>query len=255
VIATTSLTNTGYDKALIFLTPNGRKPETIDLNSEIPVYCMSYEQLIKPLKMVKNQANEPGLHFINQFISHVEGYMSGSNEIRKLCWQLFNKHEDAYSQMVNSYSYCLDRKVRSIFCDMRNKLEYDPMFSQWSGSILIEESYKEDNKRVLECDLDLRLKHWPEGVWIKIYKHNWFGVFPYVAESDLSSVEPHCNKLLTDPKEKVKAWDDKYYISNNRNLDIERMVLRAGNEISKEHINIALNKVVDHIVEINAALK
>jgi hypothetical protein len=244
----------GYTTALIFLTPDAHAPETVNLNSEVPVYCMSYEQLAELLKQVKNQANETALNFINQFIYHIGGYMSDSSEVRELCWQLFNKHEEAYAHMVKSHAYCLERKVKEIFFEIESRIKIDSMFSRWSDSLVIKNNNVQSKKDIITCDLDVRLKHWPEGLWVKIYKHSWFAVFPFVYTQNLVLVESLSKNLRGFPNKKVKAWDNKYYVSSNDNLDSERMILMNGNSVSKEHINIALSKLGTHIDEIEGAI-
>jgi len=243
-----------YITALIFLTPDARTPETVDMNSKVPVYCMSYEQLAQLLKQVKNQANDAALHFINQLIDHIGGYMSGSSEIKELCWQLFNKHEDAYSSMVKSHAYCLERKVTEIFAEIESRIRNDSMFSKWADNLELKANNQRSKKHVITCDLDIRLKHWPEGLWVKIYKHGWFAVFPFVASQKLALVESVSKRLGVYPNKKAKAWDDKYYVSSNSNLDSERKILSNGNSISREHINVALSKLSVHIDEIESAL-
>ena len=245
----------GYAKALIYLTQSGKKPETLDINSEVPVYCMSYEQLTKTLSSVKSRASKSALFFIEQFISHVEQYMSGSNEIRDLCWELFQKHEDAYMNMVKSHTYCLSKKMKEIFSEIENKVKHDSMFSDYSNNIEVNVSYLEDKKNIIKCDLNLRIKSWPDGLWVKVYKHGWFGVFPFVSKVNLPNVIDLSKNLSNHPNAKIKWWDDKYYVSSNTNLDSERKILSSGNELSKDHVNIALNKVLAHILEINDALK
>ncbi|MEQ6344085.1 PD-(D/E)XK nuclease family protein [Vibrio cyclitrophicus] len=243
-----------YKVALIFLTTDGRKSETVDYDSKVPVYCMSYNEIANQLKHVKHLANEPAKNFINQFINHIEGYMSDSSEISELCWQIFNKHEDAYLRMVKAHDYCIQRKVEELFNEMEGRVKTDSIFSDYAGSIVIDKNYEKSKKYIITCDMDIRLSNWPEGLWIKLYKYGWFGVFPYVGSEDRNSVKALSEHLNAYPNKKVRAWDNKYYVSSNNNLDSERMVLSNGNSLSREHVNIALNKLSAHIEEINNAL-
>lgn len=241
--------------ALIYLSPNGRKPTTLNRDSEIPVYCMSYGQVAKQLELVKSRGNESAKYFISQFISHIEAYMTGSNEVNELCWQIFSKHEDAYAKMMNAYQYCQRRKVEESFLDIESRIKTDAAFSKISNEIEIIKTVEESNKYVVAYDLDVRLKSWPQGVMIKLYKHNWLGVFPYVTGEFRDAAKEISKRLGCYPNMQVKAWQDKYYVSSNLNLDKERMVNSDGNSISMEDINVILNKLSVHIEEINGALQ
>lgn len=240
--------------ALVYLSPNGRKPKTLSRNSDVPVYCMSYGQVAKQLELVMPRSNEPAKHFISQFINHIETYMTSSNEVNELCWQIFSKHEDAYYQMMNAYQYCQRRKVEESFLDIESRIKTDAAFSKVSNEIEITKTVEENSKYVVSCDLDVRLKSWPEGIMIKLYKHHWLGVFPYVTGEFIDCSKVISKKLGCYPNMKVKGWQDKYYVSSNLNLDKERMVNADGNSISMEDINVVLNKLSAHIEEINIAL-
>lgn len=252
---TLSLRYPGYKVALIFLTTNGRESQTIDFESEVPVYSMSYAEIANQLKQVKHLANESAKSFIYQFINHIEAYMSDSSEITELCWQIYNKHEDAYLHMMKSHDYCVRRKVEQIFSEIERRIKSDTVFSDYSGRIVINSKYEKSKKHIVNCDIDIRLNDWPEGLWIKLYKHGWFGVFPFVESDDRDSLKELSERLHSYPNRKVKAWQTIYYVSSNKNLDSERMLIDNGNSISMDHVNIALNKISSYIEEINEALK
>ncbi|MCC4784488.1 PD-(D/E)XK nuclease family protein [Vibrio lentus] len=241
--------------ALVYLSPNGRKPTTLNRNSRVPVYCMSYGQVASQLELVKSRGNESAEYFISQFISHIEAYMTGSNEVNELCWQIFNKHEDAYAKITGAYQYCQRRKVEESFLGIESRIKTDAAFSKISSEIEVIKTVKESSKYVVAYDLDVRLKSWPQGVMVKLYKHNWLGVFPYVSGELRESAKYISQKLGCYPNMQVKAWQDKYYVSSNFNLDKERMVNSDGNSISKEDVNTVLNKLSAHIEEINSALQ
>lgn len=243
----------GYRKALIYLTPSGKEPKTVNKDSMVPVYCMSYERIATALRHVATGANKSASFFINQFISHVERYMSGSSEIKDLCWQIYQKHEDAYLLIVNSHSYCVSRKIKELFTIINQKLKSDIMFSTWSDVIETTENYRDHPKHKVICDLDMRLKSWPKGLWIKIYKHGWFGVFPYVSNKDKENVKDIIAAFGVTSIQQARHWDNLYYVSGNNNLDKERKVLSSGNELSKEDIDVALNRVKEFIIELNSA--
>ncbi|MCM5510117.1 PD-(D/E)XK nuclease family protein [Vibrio sp. SCSIO 43169] len=241
--------------ALVFLTTDGHQPETLDSNSSVPVYCMSYGEIANQLSLVQSQANVSARSFINQFISHIEGYMSGSSELKELCWQIYSKHEEAYKHMVEAHDYCIRRKIEESFSDIEARIQSDAAFSQYRSDLEIKTVYEENSKYLIACDIDVRLNSWPTGLWVKIYKHFWLGVFPYITSKDLESVKTLSMQLDCYPNQSVKSWEDKYYVSANRNLDKERMVLSDGNTLTCDDINIALNKLSTHIEEINCALK
>jgi hypothetical protein len=239
----------GYKAAMIFLTPDGRAPETINPHSSIPVYCMSYGRLAYLLKPLKEQANDAALHFIEQFINHIEVYMAGNDELKELCWQLFDKHEDAYEQLVKYHDYCIGRRIKDIFGELEQKLRKSPAMSQWSSKLETTSSFEDDKKCIIKCDLDIRLDDWPEGLWVKVYKHHWFGVYPYVDEESKDNVIPHVPSLDC----RTSNIPNRYYVSHRVNLDKERAILKDGNKLSNTNINAAVNRVLEHIEEIEAA--
>lgn len=244
-----------HQVALVYLSPSGRKPTTLNRDSNVPVYCMSYGQISKLLELVKYRGNDSAKYFISQFISHIEAYMTGSSEVNELCWQIFNKHEDAYSQMMSAYEYCKRRKIEESFLDIESRIKTDAAFSKFSDEIEIQKTVEENNKYIVAYDLDVRIKSWPQGVMVKLYKHYWLGVFPYVTSEFKDSTIELSKRLGCHPNLPVKAWQDKYYVSSNKNLDKERMVNSDGNSISLEDINVVLNKLSTHIEDINSALQ
>lgn len=130
--------------------------------------------------------------------------------------------------MANKFEYCINRNIREIFDSIQSKIEIDSSFK-------IDKVYKEK-----ECkyDLNVRKENWPEGVWIKIYKHNWFGIFPFVEEADKNLVEKY---FYQTPKE-ANSWDGLYYFSANKDLDERLCINEKGNEIDAENGNEAIEK-------------
>lgn len=243
-----------HQLALVYLTPDGRRPTTQNRHSDVPVYCMSYGEVASQLEVVKSRANESAKHFISQFTGHIEAYMTGSNEVNELCWQIFNKHEDAYTRMIAGYQYCQRRKVEECFNDIESRIKTDAAFAKVAHEIEVTKKVEDSSKYVVTCDLDVRLKSWPEGVMVRLYKHNWLGVFPYVSGEMRDSATAISKILGCYPNKQVNAWQNKYYVSSNPNLDKERMVNSDGNSISLEDVNTVLNKLSAHIEEINRAL-
>jgi len=180
--------------------------------------------------------------------------MSGSNEVKDLCWQIFNKHEDAYVQMVKNYENCLNIKMTELFKELSTKLKTEPVLLEYSDNLIVTHDSPERKKGIDNHDINVRLKSWPDGLFIKIYKYNWLGVFPFVTSENMNNVEDIAKSFGCFPLQEVKGWENKYYVSRNSNLDNERMILSDGNAMTREEINIALNRVLHHIEEINNAL-
>lgn len=244
----------GYTHALVYLTPNGKAPDTIDLTSSVPVYCMPYSSVSQLLKSHSGTASRESSVFIEQFIAHVERYMSGNHELNRLCWDLFKDHEEAYKHIAKSYDYCIKRKVEEAFAELRKRLASDSMFSPWADAIEVRSASRADKKTIVACDLDLRLSHWPEGIWIKIYKHSWFGVFPYTLAPHLDHLKNFLPEFLSAPKP-VSAWGGHFYVSAGFGSDNQRCIQATGNELNDSDLNTALTLVKDCLLEIDKALQ
>jgi hypothetical protein len=175
--------------------------------------------------------------------------MAGNDELKELCWQLFDKHEDAYEQLVKYHDYCIGRRKKDILGELEQKLRKSPEMSQWSSKLETTSSFEDDKKCIIKCDLDIRLDDWPEGLWVKVYKHHWFGVYPYVDEESKDNVIPHVPSLDC----RTSNTPNRYYVSHRVNLDKERAILKDGNKLSNTNINAAVNRVLEHIEEIEAA--
>lgn len=243
-----------YHKVMVFLTPKGKRPETNDSESIVPVYCMTYGHVAQLLTDTKPSANTSAAQFIEQFVAHVEKYMSGNSELDTLCWELFKQHEDAYRHIAESYEYCIRRKVEEAFDKMRSRLRDDRMFSDWADLIEIRSTSKPDRKNLVKCDLDIRLKYWPEGVWVKVYKHTWFAVFPYARGAYIELLKSKMPDYYEAPRP-VPDWEDHYYASSEFVSKDQRCVLPNGNELDDIDINTALAMVRDCINEINNILE
>lgn len=248
----------GYrHKLIVFLTPEGRKPETMDKESTVPVHCMSYSTIVELLTMHKEKASIPAAGFIDQFCDHLEGYVTGNGEeLNDLCWDLFSSHEETYKRLVKGYKYCISRKVEKAFLTLQARLESDTMFRNWEGKIEVNtwSTAKPDSSDIVHRDLDVRLEGWPTGVWVKIYKHTWFGVFPYVRETDINRVQPALPKFLGSPR-LVPGWQNHFYASPGFASKEHRRLHAQGNDLGEHEINKALTMVHDCIVVIEEALK
>ncbi|WP_025167744.1 PDDEXK-like family protein [Pseudomonas taeanensis] len=242
-----------YHHGLVFLTPSGRPPETINFESQVPVYCMSYGQISSLLRGSSASARPAAAIFINQFIGHVERYMSGNSEINALCWELFSKHEEACRHMAKAYEYCVDRKIRMAFATIEERLRNDSMFVDWASEIEVRSNYREDRKVIVKCDLDFRLKSWPEHLWVKVYKHTWLGVFPFTIKDHLKTMADTFPAAFNIARP-VRSWDGHYYISANPINDNERCILQDGNDLDEVGINLTLNRVREYVSGICQAL-
>lgn len=185
----------------------------------------------------KDSANQSAQFFLDQFIYHVESYMTGSNEVDELCWQIFQKHQKAYERMANRIEYCKNRRVKELFDSISEKIKIE------YGLIPVPFYNFEER----EYDLHIRKESWPKNVWVKIYKHVWFGVFPFVKEDHKNLIEQYFN--IQKP-ESTKSWNGYYYFSD-RNLDDERYIKKNGDEIDEMDISRALKKFEQFIAEID----
>lgn len=247
----------GYQhKLMVFLTPKGAEPVTMDRESSVPVYCMSYGSVAEQLTKLRHLAEGPAASFIDQFIEHVETYLSGNSELNDLCWDLFRQHEDAYQHIVDGYEFCVSRKIADAFREMHSRLQKDSLFRDWVGLIEVKtwSKFKPGTKEIVHFDLDVRLPSWPHGLWVKVYKHTWFGVFPYVRGVDIEKLRPAIPGFLTSPQA-VKNWGDHYYASSSFSSADKRKLLDQGNKLGETEINKALTKVSDYIKAIDKELK
>jgi hypothetical protein len=88
-------------------------------------------------------------------------------------------------------------------------------------------------------DLDVRLRSWPEGVWVKIYKHTWFGVFPFFRAEDLEALIPRLPSF-TQPAHAVPDWKDLYFASTRFLIKEDRRVLEQSDKLTEANLDDAL---------------
>lgn len=237
-------------RALVYLTPTGRDSPTINLESNVPVYYQSYGQLAVLLRQYQKYASQAASYFIGEFITHVEKTMSGNSELKELCWNIFEKNEEAYEHLVNNYQYCLTRKLDQRFAELQQSLTDSNcnLFAEWSELM---ETQLTRNGTKHHYDLDVRLHTWPTGVWVKIYKHSWFGVFPYFLESSRESLAKQLPEFTTAMRE-VPDWSGHYFASAGFLVREDRRVYEEGDRATET--NQALSIVRECIIEINHAL-
>ncbi|PWE38746.1 hypothetical protein C9I50_21150 [Pseudomonas prosekii] len=239
-----------YERALVYLTPTGRESPTISCDSSVPVYYQSYGDVVALLHQCQPAANQAAAYFIDQFKTHVEKTMSGNSELNSLCWQVFQQNEEAYAHLVNHYEYCKTRKMTELFRNLNRRLVSDSLFADYAGEMETKTSSKTDKQ---QYDLDIRLRNWPDGVWVKIYKHTWFGVFPFFRGGDLAALTPLL-PTFTLPAHAVPDWSDLYFASTRFLVKEDRCVLDLGDTVTEAHLDQALTRVHNCIDEINQAL-
>lgn len=240
-------------RAIVYLTPSGRDSPTADLECpHVPVYYQSYLMVGDLLKQCSARACPPARQFIDQFVSHIERTMTDSSEIKDLCWNVFEQNEDAYERMAQHLFYCRSRKYATRFAALRLGIIEGIQFSEWAGNIQTRsfETSKGDNPHI---SLDVRLEGWPEGVWVKVYKHNWLGVFPYFLAKDIEQVSK-CLPQFCTPAREVPAWPGYCFASARFQGKTERAVNEDGNRATDADYNAVLTRVRECIVELNAAL-
>lgn len=245
----------GFKQAMVFLSPNGRAPKTANTTDGVPVYCMDYGQIAE---ICRACTRAPGLSknaavFIDQFVNHIELHMTGSTRTQALCWELFSKNEAAYKEIVRQHNSCIERKVVDAFVDLEERLGKEPVLGVDPGQLQVERERSANDKAVIFYSLHIRQLHWPAGVWVKIYKHNWLGVFPFIRESDLVAFEGGFSLPLS--AESAKHWPGVRYVSSQSGLDAARRVLLDGNDFTQDDLAVALGVASTYVQEINAALQ
>ncbi|AZF32258.1 hypothetical protein C4J89_2783 [Pseudomonas sp. R4-35-07] len=238
-------------RALVYLTPTGRESPTVDVHSSVPVYYQSYGELAALLHQYQPMATQAAGYFIDQFITHIEKTMSGNTELSCLCWEVFQKNEEAYAHLVKHYEYCKTRKMTELFNRLRERLASDRLFEHFEGEM---ETMFSSNPDKQKYDLDIRLRSWPEGVGVKIYKHSWFGVFPFFRAKDLEALIPRLPSF-TKPAHAVPDWKDLYFASTRFLIKEDRCVLEQGDKLTEAYLDDALTRVHDCIIEISVTLE
>lgn len=245
----------GFRQALVFLTPDGRTPKTANAQGGVPVYCMGYGQIAGMFRacMASPRLSAGAGAFIDQFVNHIELHMTGNTRTQELCWQLFSKNEAAYKEIVRQYRSCIERKVVSALSGLADRLASDSILSVDPTQLQIERERSKDDKAIIFYSLHIRMIGWPEGVWVKIYKHNWLGVFPFIHEADLAKFGPRFPLPVSATT--ARNWQELRYVSARSGMDEARKVLGDGNEFTQDDLDIALALAADYVREINEALE
>lgn len=146
---------------------------------------------------------------------------------------------------IQSVTTNIERQFETIETSVFN----DGMFHEWRGAFEVKKTVVKKENEDIKYDLDIRLKHWPEGVYIKVYKHKALGVFCYVKDLEV------CGALLEQPPVACKFWKDSFYFSNESGLDQSRYVLMDGNEMQGTDTNDCIVRIVACIKEAESIVK
>ncbi|MBA1245260.1 PDDEXK-like family protein [Pseudomonas japonica] len=239
-------------RLVVYLTPKGRDSPTADHEHSVPVYYQSYGQLAHLLRQQQTRTSGAVREFLEQFATHIEKTMTGSSELKQLCWQLFDQNQDAYELLQDHYAYCLGRKLDEKFSYLQTQLLEGELFSPWRGIVEIK-LVRDKEKDKQHYSLDVRLEGWPSGLCVKIYKHTWLGVFPYFNKRDLPAINERL-PVFTSPARPVPDFPDLYLASSRYHVKHERKVCPQGNKATPDDLNLALAKARECIVEIESAL-
>lgn len=240
-------------RAIVYLTPEGRDSPTANVDCQrVPIYYQSYAQIAELLTRSRPLTTPSAGAFLDQFIRHIERTMTDSSDIQELCWGVFEQNEDAFEHLAKHLIYCRERKYRERFTALKQEVDTGSQFSEWRGEIeaLVSSKFKGDNPLF---DLDVRLNSWPAGVWVKLYKHTWLGVFPYFLDKDGETVALHLQRFCS-PSRDVPNWPGHKFASVRFQDREDRAVNLQGNRATDSDYNAALTQVRECIVEINEAL-
>lgn len=142
----------------------------------------------------------------------------------------------------------ITQKVEQSFDQIENEIFSAEAFSEWRGAFEVKKVYLKKENADIKCDLDIRLAHWPEGVYVKAYKHKALAVLAYVKDPQV------CQDFLKVDAVPCKFWKESFYFSHMDNLDQERYVLLEGNDMTEADTRTCLDKVKAHIEEIEQIL-
>lgn len=138
--------------------------------------------------------------------------------------------------------------IERYFEDIEQAIFASEMFLPWRGAFEITKKIIKKENEDIKYDLDIRLKHWPSGISIKVYKHKALGVFCYVKDQSL------CQQYLTTAPVPCKFWRDSFYFSNLSNLDDVRYVLKNGNDMQDKDTLDCIDRIKACIKETNTIL-
>lgn len=139
----------------------------------------------------------------------------------------------------------ITQKIEQYFNQIEKEIFSGELFTSYRGSFEVKKIYVKKENADIKCDLEIRLKEWPEGIYIKVYKHKALGVLPYVKDEQL------CQDFLKTQAIPCKFWKESFYFSHQGNLDQERYVKLEGNAMSDDDTEVCLARIQTYIEEIN----
>jgi len=139
----------------------------------------------------------------------------------------------------------INQKIELNFNQIENEIFNGDIFSASRGSFEVKKLYVKKEYADIKCDLDIRLQDWPEGVYIKVYKHKALGVLPYIKDEII------CQDYLNIKPVACKFWKDAFYFSHCENLDQDRYVQLDGNTMTNLDTDDCLSRIKVFINEIN----
>ena len=145
---------------------------------------------------------------------------------------------------INLITQLIENKMDAIDSQIFN----GEMFAQWRGSFEVKKVYIKKENADIKCDLDIRLKHWPEGVVVKVYKHKALAALPSVNDENIA------REYLKQEPVPSKFWKDTFYFSHRTDLDDARYVLREGNDMTDADANTCLAMLKGFIEDIETIL-
>lgn len=140
----------------------------------------------------------------------------------------------------------ITQQIEVYFDRIEKQIFSGEQFAQWRGSFEVKKVYIKKENADIKCDLDVRLKHWPEGVVVKVYKHKALAALPSANDADIA------REFLKQEPVPSKFWKDTFYFSHRTDLDDARYVLREGNDMTEADAAICLAMLKGFIEEIEA---
>lgn len=242
--------------ALVFLTPAGKRPITANSKSKVPVYCISYAQMLGFCKQLISTKEETDLiYFIKQFSKHLECNIVDKSNIEELCLSLFRKYPEAYGCMVRKYNGCVYEEVESKFKDLIDNLRSENYneseLSTSSNNLKIKSQFKSrKGDLIIYAELNIRSKKWPDGIWIKLYKRKSLSIFSYVTQDKEDLIEKYLKVLPY----KVSGWKD-YFCFSRSFLNQPERILDDGNKVQDYNDSRILMAIKQRIEEIDNILR
>lgn len=242
------------NKLIIFLTLSEKTPVThlqeISENG-VNILLLSWIELIELLKRVQPE-NDLEKYYTQLLINHLNLNYMIEKEIQDECLNLFRTNPLAYQKIVKNYNKCVQRNSEELFKDLKNNLihKYDEALD---FTETVDRTAK-DGKG--QYELDIRKKTWPEGVYIKIYRINAFGVFPYIVAQDNQKLKPYRQVEFQFKENSLYYFTTENWFNTSEektNLS-RRFISKDGNLITQEHISEALKRFQEYYDGINQKL-